>query len=231
MKKYYTMLQDVKLFSGIDESAYEETLTCLNAKVTEYKKGRIIQIPGDNIHSIGIVLNGCIEISRTDFAGNRLIVKNVEYPDMFGEALIFAGVDKSPLTIIALENSTILKLDIRNIISNSGSACPFYRTITTNMFRLIAAKNLFLSSRLEIVTKKTIRAKLSGYLLQIAESAKSMEFEIPFNRGQLAEFLNADRSALSKVLSKLQQDGILDFKKNKFILHKPEKISGKANGI
>lgn len=231
MKKYYEKLKGVKLFAGLDENSYGPVLTCLYAKIAKYKKGFILQLTGDHIKSIGIVLDGCIEISRTDCVGNRLIVNRVEYPAMFGEALAFAGVEFSPVTLMALEDSAVLHLDLKSIVNDEVSAsCRYHKTIITNMLKIMAQKSMFLSSRLELVTKKTTRSKLAAYLLYSAELAKCANFEIPYNRNQLADYLSVNRSAMSNELCKMRKEGILDFQKNRFTIHKPMELSEFAYG-
>lgn len=231
MKKYYEKLKEVKLFAGLDENSYGLALTCLHAKIAKYKKGFILQLTGDHIKSIGIVLQGCIEISRTDCAGNRLIINRVEYPAMFGEAFAFAGVEFSPVILTALEDSTVLHLDFKSIINDEVSAaCSYHKTIITNMLKIMAQKNMFLSSRLELVTKKTTRSKLAAFLLHSSELAKCVDFEIPYNRNQLADYLSVNRSAMSNELCKMRNEGVLDFQKNRFLIHKPMVLSDIAIG-
>ena len=231
MKKYYEKLKEVKLFAGLDENSYEPALTCLHTKIAKYKKGLILQLTGDLIKSIGIVLDGCIEISRTDCSGNRLIINRVEYPAMFGEAFAFAGVEFSPVTLTALEDSTVLHLDFKSIINDEvSSECSYHKMIITNMLKIMAHKNVFLSSRLELVTKKTTRSKLAAFLLHSSELAKCANFEIPYNRNQLADYLSVNRSAMSNELCKMRKEGILDFQKNRFAIHKPMKLSDLAYG-
>ena len=222
MKEFYARLKNIRLFTGLDESNYDDALACLHAKVKKYKKGRILQMVGDRIKSIGIVIEGCIEISRTDYAGNRLIVHIVEYPNIFGEAFVFAGVKQSPVTLTALEDSIVLTIYFKSIQNDSTFRCKYFRTVETNLLGIMAEKNLFLSSRLELVTKKTTRAKLAAYLSNIIETANQTQIEIPYNRNQLADYLSVNRSAMSQELCKMRQQGILDFHKNRFEIHRPE---------
>lgn len=149
---------------------------------------------------------------------------------MFGEAFAFAEVHSSPVTLTAIEGSTILNIDFKNIINDSTLHCRYSKTIITNMLGIMAEKTLFLSSRLELITKKTIRMKLAAYFLQVTERAKCLDIEIPYNRNQLADFLSVNRSAISNELSKLRDEGILDFQKNKFTIHKPIVLSEIVNG-
>lgn len=229
MKKIFSLLKEVRLFAGLSESEYDDALARLHAKVKEYKKARIIQMTGDRIKNIGIVLKGCVEISRTDYAGNRLIINRVEPPNMFGEAFVFAGVKQSPVTLKAIENSTLLLIDFENMISESAFTCRCFKTIVSNLLGIMAEKNLFLSSRLELVTRKTIRSKLAAYLSNIYELAGDNQIEIPYNRNQLADYLSVNRSAMSHELCKMRDRGILDFHKNRFVVHDPKVLSEIAN--
>ena len=87
------------------------------------------------------------------------------------------------------------------------------------MFFISARKNLLLSRRIFHTTPKSIRGRLLSYLSAQSAAAKSLDFTIPFNRQQLADYLNVDRSALSAELSKMQREGLLKTERNHFILH------------
>ena len=79
-------------------------------------------------------------------------------------------------------------------------------------------KNLNFTRKIEHIKKKTIREKLLSYLSGESMKNNSLTFEIPFNRQQLADYLSVDRSALSTEIGKLQKEGIIKCRKNKFTL-------------
>ena len=91
--------------------------------------------------------------------------------------------------------------------------------IMQNLLRISIYKNLILSNRIFCTTPKTIRGRLLIYLSSQASKAESTVFQISFNRQELADYLNLDRSALSKELGKMRDEGILEFRKNQFVLH------------
>ncbi len=94
-----------------------------------------------------------------------------------------------------------------------------------NILYISVQKNLILSRRIFCTTPKTVRSRLFIYLSTEAAKAKSTTFQIPFDRQGLADYLNLDRSALSKELGKMRDEGILEFHKNKFVLHSlPSKV-------
>ena len=71
---------------------------------------------------------------------------------------------------------------------------------------------------MEILSKKTIREKLMAFFALQKNIANSNVFTIPYNREQLSNYLYVDRSALSRELGKMRDEGLIRFKKNKFEL-------------
>jgi CRP-like cAMP-binding protein len=202
----------------------------LHANVKQFKKDDILILTGAQIETIGIVLDGSIEISRIDYAGNRLIINQIEYPAMFGEALACANIDISPVTLTALTNSEVLMLDFNRFVREGPQGCENHHLIVSNMLGILANKNLFLQQRLELLSKRTMRAKLCTYLFRmLATSNNDNTIHIPYNRLALADYLGVNRSAMSKELSKMRDEGLIDYKKNIFVLLDPAKISALAN--
>ncbi|MEI7616109.1 MAG: Crp/Fnr family transcriptional regulator [Actinomycetota bacterium] len=230
MADSYLYLKQVRLFAGLDESYFPEIVACLNAKVKAYPKGSILLLMGENVKNIGIVLSGNVEISRQDYSGNRLIINLLEYPDMFGEAFVCAGVKTSPVTLTALTDVTIMLIDFKRIIDDSSNICKFHSVLISNMIRMLADKNLVLNNRLELISKKTTRAKLTSYLLHTMGAELKSNVSIPYNRNQLAEYLGVNRSAMSKELCAMRAEGILDFRKNNFEILNLKTLSTLASG-
>ncbi len=230
MENTYLYLKQVRLFSGLDESDFPEVVSGLNAKVKLYQKGSILLLMGENIKNIGIVLSGNVEISRQDYSGNRLIINQLEYPAMFGEAFVCAGIKTSPVTLTALTNVKIMLIDFKRIVENSSNASRFHQALTSNMLCMLAEKNLFLSHRLELMGKKSTRAKLSLYLLYSMGTDFQGTVVIPYNRNQLADYLGVNRSAMSKELCAMRAQGIIDFRKNHFKILDIKSLSALASG-
>ena len=95
---------------------------------------------------------------------------------------------------------------------------------------MLADKNLVLNNRLELISKKTTRAKLTSYLLHTMGAELKSNVSIPYNRNQLAEYLGVNRSAMSKELCAMRAEGILDFRKNNFEILNLKTLSTLASG-
>ena len=96
--------------------------------------------------------------------------------------------------------------------------CRFHHRMIENMVELIAEKNLTLVEKLEVVSRTTIREKLLTYLARQAEAAGARTFTIPMGRTALAEYLCTDRSAMTRELARMRDEGLIDYTKRTFTL-------------
>lgn len=218
MKEYYPILKQTPLFTDISDDDLSAMLTCLSPTVTTPHKGEFVLIAGEKVNFVGIVLSGQLQIIREDLEGTRTIVSGLQAGDLFAETFACAGVEKSPVTVEALTPCTILKLQFQKIIYSCSSACVFHSKLIENMLFTIAQKNLFLNNHLQVLSARTTRDKLLTYLKQQAWQSTSRFITIPFSRDQLADFLCVNRSALSREISNLSKEGVLNYHKNTFKL-------------
>ena len=178
----------------------------------------IKRVAGDTVSSVGIVLSGQAHVVREDVDGNQMIITELKGCDLFGETFACIETKHCPVTVEAITDCNIMWIDYHRVITSCSSACSFHTRLIGNMLRIIAFKNLRLNRRLEILAKRSIRERLLAYLELQAENNGSRSFLIPFGRNKLADYLCTDRSAMSRELGKMRDEGILKFEKNKFTL-------------
>lgn len=218
MKKYLPILQKSPLFFGVEKDDILPMLECLDGTLRICPKGSIVFAEGDRPTHLGVVLEGEVRITRTDYYGNRSIVAAVKASQVFGETFACAEVQSLPVDIMAAADSILLMIDVRRIISTCCNACTFHNRIIYNLMKQTAAKNLMFHRKLEITSKRTTRDKLMTYLLMTAKEQGSSSFTIPYDRQELADYLEVDRSGLSAEISKLRREGVLTAEKNRFTL-------------
>ena len=218
MKKYLPILQKSPLFSGIGETELLTLLDCLGGILREYPRGTVILREGDRPTHLGIVLEGEIRITRTDYYGNRSIVAAVQAPRVFGEAFACAEVESLPVDVTAASDCVVLMIAVDRVLNPCCNGCGFHNRIIYNLMKQTAAKNLMFHRKLEITSKRTTRDKLMTYLLMTAKEQGSSSFVIPYDRQELADYLEVDRSGLSAEISKLRREGVLTAEKNRFTL-------------
>ncbi|HHX72305.1 MAG TPA: Crp/Fnr family transcriptional regulator [Clostridiales bacterium] len=214
---HFSVFQKSPLFAGISEKDIQSLIGCLSPVIRSYEKKDAICLAGDKVTSIGIIAKGVVQVINEDFLGNRSILARLSEGDLFSEAFACADTAVLPVSVYTVEPTEVYFIDYRKIITTC-SHCTYHARLIANMMRILAVKNVQLSQKIETLSKKTIRDKLISYLSAQALQAKSRVFTIPFNRQELADYLGADRSALSKELGNMQKEGLLTFKKNHFVL-------------
>ncbi len=218
MKNYLMQIKKSQLFAGIDSQELEALLGCLSATVRDFKRGDTILHIGDRVSALGLVLAGSVHIGREDFWGNRTILSEISESGLFGESYACVPERPIPVNAVAAQNSTIMFLDARRIITSCPSACIFHTRLIQNLIMVLAFKNVMLTGKIEHISQRTTREKLLSYLSEQAQAAGSPSFELPFNRQQLADYLCVDRSAMSNTLSQLRDEGVLAFNRSHFEL-------------
>lgn len=211
-------LSNSQLFYGLKEEEVESLLGCLSAEKRNYKKGEIILSEGSITENVGIVLSGMAMISCSDVWGNNSILGNAAPGSIFAEA--YACIPGQPLlvTVTATEDTSILYMNVGRILTTCTNTCPFHAKLARNLLAVTAYKSLQLSQRIQHTSSKSVRGRLLSYFSQCAKSVGKNSFLIPYNRQQLADYLNVDRSTMCNELSKMQKDGIIKYERNRILL-------------
>ena len=218
MKKNEEILRACPLFAGISAQNLSAMVSCLGARTVSAVKGEMIFREGEPARYMGLMLSGSGQIIREDYFGNRTILARVEAGDLFGESFACAGLEELPVSVTASEDCTYMAFDCRRLTTSCTNACEFHSRLIFNLLQIVAAKNLVFHQKIEITSKRTTRDKLMTYLLLQAKAAESSRFTIPYDRQELADYLEVDRSGLSAEISKLRKEGVLECRKNEFFL-------------
>lgn len=214
----YRFLAQTPLFQGTSPQEIEAMLACLGSDVRRYQRGQIIYRAGDVVHALGMVLSGSVLIEIDDVWGNTTVLDCAGPGHIFAET--YACLPDEPLMVHvkAAEACQILFLNVGRVLQICPSSCGHHITLVQNLLALSAQKNLNLSRKIFHTAPKTIRGRLLSYLSDQSVRSGSRSFTIPFNRQQLADYLNVDRSALSNELSKMQREGLIRVERNQFVL-------------
>lgn len=218
MEKFIHVLKRTKLFAGVGEEDITAMLSCLGARLCTYKKGDYVLRQGERLDDILLLAEGSLHIQRDDYWGNRSILGHIEVGEIFGEAYVAPESGTLLNDVVALTDCSVFFFDVKRIITTCSSACRFHTMVVQNLFFAISERNRGLVQKLGYMSRRTTREKLIAYLSEEAKRQNSAYITIPFNRQQLADYLSVDRSAMSNELSKMRDDGLLEFEKNCFRL-------------
>ena len=214
------VIRNTILFHGMSEGEADEALAFLHAEEKQYRKGQRILRAGQTTSRMGLVLEGSVSIESNDLWGNRNILSLVELGQFFAETYALLKAEPMLVDVTANEKSSILFLDIGSLRDIASPALWQVRIIS-NLLTISSQKNLHLSGRSFHTAPKSIRGRVMSYLNTVALQKRSVSFDIPFDRQQLADYLNVERSALSKELGKMQKDGMIETRKNHFTIISP----------
>ena len=204
------------LFDGIKPSDMKPMLHCIGYHVAKYSKGEIIAFEGENLKHIGIVLSGSVDMIKEDLWGNKTMLIRTRQNELFGETFACGNDSMSVVTFVVSEDATVMFMPFSRVMHSCTMACEFHHRLLENMVKLIAEKNRDLMQKLDIISKRTIREKLLTYLSIQSQRQNSRYFDSPLGRVELAEYLCVDRSALTRELAKMKDDGLIDYDKNCF---------------
>ena len=212
------MIQNVQspLFAVIAPEDMSAMLHCIGYHVGSYRRGDIVAFEGENLKHIGIVLSGAVDMVKEDLWGNKTMLLRSRKHDLFGETFACGEDNLSVVTFLVSEDAKILFLPFSRVMHSCTMACAFHHRLIENMVKVIANKNRDLMRKVEVVSKRSIREKLMTYLSIQAQQQSARYFEIPLGRVELAEYLCVDRSALTRELAKMKEDGLIDYDRNCF---------------
>lgn len=218
MQPDFHQLASFPLFAGICEKDLPAMLTCLGSFQKSYKKEEIILLESNEVRSIGIILSGTVHMVKNDSEGNQTLLVTMKDGELFGESFSCGSHSDARVSFLAAASCIILFLPFYKVIHSCKMTCTFHHRLIENMVRLIGDKNVQLMDKIEVISKKTLREKIMTYLRQQSMEQNSNHFTIPLGRLELAEYLCADRSALTRELSYMQRDGLICYEKNTFKL-------------
>ena len=204
------------LFDGINPEDRRAMLGCIGYHIGTFQKGDIVAFEEENIKHIGILLSGAVDMVKEDLWGNKTMLVRMGKDELFGETFACGSDNQSVVTFLVSEDAKILFMPFDRVMHSCTMACQFHHRLIENMVHIIANKNRDLMRKVEVVSKRTIREKLLAYLSIQAQVQESRYFEIPLGRVELAEYLCVDRSALTRELVKMKDDGLIDYDRNCF---------------
>ena len=218
MKEMLSVLRTSGIFSGISEEETEKMLHCLEVRPETFQKDEYILRAGDLVEAFGVVITGKVMIIQEDFWGNRNILAAVGAGHCFAETFACSPGAVLNVSVIAETNVQVLFLNVKRILTTCPSTCSHHNRMIRNLLSELAEKNLRLNEKITHLGQRSRRAKILSYLSAEAQRHGRAEFDIAFSRQQLADYLSVDRSGLSMELSRMQEEGLLEYRKKHFVL-------------
>ena len=207
------------LFQDICDEEYTNLINCLSPQVKHYSKNEIIILTGDSVHHIGIVLAGTACAYLEHVNGSQTLISTLTPMSVFGEVLVSTRTHKSPVTVYATSDVISAFIEYQKVHSMCATACAAHRLFLQNLLKAIGDKYFLLFDRINILREKKLRSRIMAYLYTLGGRGKDASVIIPFTKTMLADYLLVNRSALSKELRKMEDDGIISVNGREIVLY------------
>lgn len=221
VKMYTPNYMEIPLFQGLDREEINEVLQKFHGLIKHFPKSDYIYLAGDCVENLCVVLEGTVQMIKEDIWGEKSIIANLGVGSVFAENFLGQLGDRSSVSYFVASDSEVLMLPLGRTLFDSDTSSKASQRLMCNIVSILADNNTRLIEKTEILCKKTLRSKILAYLEQEARNHGCRSFTIPFNRTDLANYLDADRSALTRELARMKDEGLIDFTKNSFELLAP----------
>lgn len=205
------------LFKNISTEDQKNMLYCFKTTTRTYTSGETICFFDDNDQGIGIIEKGNASVIHGLTNGSQTILEQLNPGDIFGQLFYFYG-NKENIWVEANSNCTVMYFDYEHIVKRCSKACNHHSQLVHNVLEMISTKTQSICEHLEVLSQRSIRERLMSYFEILSSQTGSNTFELPFNMTVLADYLSVDRSAMSRELGKMRDDGLLEIKKKKITL-------------
>lgn len=218
--EYFLDLKQTKIFSSATEFECQAMMFCFKTRFKYFNKNQPIVSQGDNMDDIVLIVKGGAIVQNLDLMGNISVLYKIKKGDVYGITSAFSGEETYKDTVLATEKTLVMFMNKHRVINPCPNRCKRHDIVIKHIMQMVAENNLQLLEKVTHMSKRTIREKLLSYFYALSEKVKSNYFEIPFNKTELANFLSVDRSAMSAELTRMKEDGVIDFEKRQFHLLK-----------
>jgi len=229
--KYISQLLQVSLFKDIEEMELMHILACFVPKVNNYSQGEYITLEGHEYTGVGIVLAGQVTITKSNEAAERIIMGQLGPSEIFGEMIAFSSINMWPASVIAKTKCQIMFITPEIIINHCSKMCVGHRQLLLNMLTIVSNKALGLNRKVNYLSIKSMRGKISKFLMEEYHKDNKKMFDIVYNRNELAEFLHVSRPSMSRELSRMKEEKIIDYHQSAFKILDLDQLSDYASHL
>ena len=202
---------------NVSDLAQNIESNCIKVQKKSFLPGSVITTYMEKRKQICILLSGKAELIRYDYKGNKDIIERFNPNDIFGEVFHHVNTNNE-LFVLATKKCDVLLFLYDDIRIKCKQNCSFHTTLISNLLELTLNNAILQNTRIEILSKRSIREKLLSYFNILSKKAYSKNIILPFSLTSLADYLSVDRSAMMREIKYLIDEGFISKDKNKIKL-------------
>ena len=206
----------VNLFDKISDNNKKKLLKILAGDTLNIGKDMNVLAKTNMSNTICIITKGYFQVIKNDYNGNKTLVEELYEDDIFGGMMYYSSTNE--YDIIAKEEGQIIAIEYSRIVDTTFTQYNYYNQFIQNLLGFLKEEINNKNERIEILTKKTIRNKILQYFKNVSRKTGSKNVYLPFSYTELADFLAVDRSAMTRELGYMKDEGLIETKGRKIIL-------------
>ncbi len=211
---YINILRNTTLFNNFTEGDIISLFSKVPYKIEIYSKTDVILAEDEVCDTLNLILEGSVEVQKMDSTGKVLTIAEFGTGEIFGEMLIFADRNTSPINAISKNKTVVLHMNKNAVIG----LCQSNSCFLMEYLRIISNKAMILNLKLKEVTLKTIRQKICEFILSQYKNQKSLKIHLNMTKKDWADKIGVQRPSLSRELIKMKEEGIIDYHKDIIII-------------
>ena len=209
-------MSHITLFTDILPEEQEKMRVCFQARELIFQNGETIMEYSCSMHKIGLILYGRALLYCCDESGNQFMIDELKKDAVFGEPFLLPA-DSQHYYVSAAEETKVMFIDYEHVIKRCEKSCHHHSQMVSNLFQMTALQSRQQMNRIYMLSRSSTREKLLAYLSSLSTEQHSRKIYVPMSYTALAQYLSADRSAMTRELKNLENEGIL--KKDGRIIH------------
>lgn len=211
-QQWIKILPKCALFQKISPDELEKMIACLEPRLVRYEeKNSYVTLEGDPFNGVAMVLEGEVAVTRENAEGGRVIMTKLGVGDLFGEMIAFSEQRVWPATIVTTKAAAVMFIPTGKIVNSCAMQCSGHKQLIVNMLRIISQRALFLNKKIQYLSIKSLRARISLFLLEQYKKTGRTTFNLPLSRQECADFLHVSRPALSREMGRMRDEGLIEF--------------------
>lgn len=215
LENYYDTIEKSLLCQNLKPCELEDVLMKLNPKIESFKKNSLIRQEGAPILDFGFILSGEVFQLREDSKGQRNIYEILKTGQLFGEIIALVPHRKYwPSNTIAKKDCTVLFISKEEWNKNKLNLGVISNQFLLNYMDIMCRRVESIIMSLRCHKAKTIRQKICTFIYEIYILNNQNLLVLDYTRYELAEFLSLPQPSLSREMSKMRRDGLIDFHKS-----------------
>jgi CRP-like cAMP-binding protein len=198
------VLTNCPLFSGLNEAEVASLVEGLNFQFRTFQKGEVIAFAGEECNHLIILLTGSIHGEMLDYSGKILKIEDIHAPAPLASAFIFGRENKFPVNVIANEQARVMIIGKEELIKLLAASPAIMKNFLDN----ISTRAQFLTSKLKMLSFRTIKGKIANYILGIAGNKLELVY-LDKTQHHIADLFGVTRPSLARALGEMSRDGII----------------------